>query len=447
MRSGVLVVVVAAVAACSSPGGVKFEIDPSADPGVTEVRLYVGTGDGASAAITAEGQVHDPQRAGTFWPLDDVASVDVVKVSAGSALSYTLTPVEGVDLLTVIAVGFTNGTPTSKAAAFQVPVAPEVITIWDLVLKPVADLEPGATNAVQVWGSTSDATTCVQAISPEGPHPIAFIGTAGDQDCDGHLAGTRDECDDEWHNGGTVLTTSTVSCAESVELTIPVNEMVDVCLFGGEQCLDGQPDGRGACSHAKPYCAPSELCDLCSAASDPQERFECALGLVPSMQGAGSVLPATCDLVFDLSLGDPVLCTQRLVLEPPPWAATITCSPSSPRYHSAAAGSGWSSLHAVGGVKFAFEPGMPGACALEIAVAREQGMTVGVGRIKAEHGLIAADLANGRGVVAPLRFDVQTTTSGCDMVGARSQCTAPTPSVDDTIATCLTRAPVIAPGS
>jgi hypothetical protein len=447
VRSGVLVVAAAALAsACSQPAGVKFEIDTSADPRASEVRLYVGTGGGAAAAITAEGQNHQPERAGTFWPLDDEGSVDVLKLS-GSKLSYMFTPVDGVDQVTIIAVGFTDGAPTSKAVLFNVPVRTDVISIWDLVLEPAIEVSPSvAGDAVQVWGATTHAQTCAQAVDPQAEHPIAFIGTDGDQDCDGYQKGTPEECDDEWHKGGTALTTSTLSCVESVPLKDSNTVPFDGCLVGGEYCVDGHPAGRGACSHAKPYCAPSELCTLCDQAGDAQARFDCALNLTAGMPPqAGEVTPTTCRLIFDTSMGVPVLCTQRLVLGRPTWASGLTCTPSAPTYHSASSGSGWASSLVVGGVRMAFEPGPAGDCSVEIATAHEPGMFFEVGELKNEHGLVAVDLANGRGVVGALRFDAMTSMGGCDAASVNSTCFTPINAGSETVAKCLVNAPTVDP--
>ena len=419
MRSGLLAAVVVWLAGCGPSGGLQFEVDATADPTATQVAVYVGKGGGQLASIATAGRVPSKAHAGTFWPLafDDIEIFELT--ASRRTATFSFIPGDGADRLTVVAVGLTNDVPSSVATKTLAAVRSDVIEVWQLPLETVsAGLDSPTGRGAERWGELPADQTCVRAVDREAQDPAlanVFIGTGGDQDCDGHAKLLSDgkpnpaECDDAWHRATTMPSMSTLSCMEGKQVTTLMNEQVDVCMIGAPRCTDGKPDERRECSHVVPFCAPSGLCTTCESGS-PAERFACVLGLDPP-QVPQEVPFARCEIEVNVAAVPPRACEPPVFAEPPPgwFGAGTTCS-AAPLYHPPDPAAAWGSRALIGGLSLQLSS-IPGpSCRVQIASTQIAGSTIDPTAFPA-HGLVGIQTDAGKGVIAPVVFEYKAVTT------------------------------------
>jgi len=419
MRSGGFAAVVVCLAACGSSGGLQFEVDATADPTATQVAVYVGKGGGHLASIAAAGRVPSRAHAGTFWPLafDDV---EVYELTASRrTATFSFAPGDGADRLTVVAVGLTDDVPTSVATKTLAAVRSDVVEVWQLPLEAVtAGLDPPTGRGVERWGELPTELTCVRAVDRQAQDPAltnVFIGTGGDEDCDGHPRLVKDgelnpaECDDAWHRATTVPSMSTLSCMDDKQITTPMNEQVDVCMIGAPRCTDGKPDERRECSHAVPFCAQSGLCSSCDNGT-PAERFACVLDLDPR-QVPQLLRFARCEIEVNMATMPPVVCEPAVSIDlPTAWFGGVTSCAAPPLYHPPDPMAGWGSTAEIGGISLELASNVGGVCKLQITASVATGRTIDRAAFPA-HGLVALQIDGGRGVIAPVVFEYKPVTA------------------------------------
>jgi len=446
VRPGILAAVMVWLAGCGPSGGLQFEIDATADPTASQVAIYVGKGGGVGASIAAELQQPSTLHDGKFWPLA-FDSVEILELSATDRTT-TISFVSGgdVDKLTVVAIGLTNGQPTSVATKTLASVRADVVEVWELVLQPATEqVDSTVGKAVATWGAQPGETTCVQAVDRSAPLENVFIGVPGDMDCDGYKDGKPEECDDRWHDASTTPSLDRLSCLEEHQVPDPVFGSSDACLFGAPLCVDGKPEARNDCSHLRPYCAPKGLCEVC-ASDQPAYRFECALGLDP-IQNAQQVSFVRCEIDVNMAAMPPLVCDQRLIAAAPPgWfpAGASSCMMRPPLFHASDPATSWSSTVAFGGISLQFRTNPNAtACGVEIQPTQMPGVSLDRAEYP-QHGLVALQLDSGMGAVAPILVDIRP-VSQCD-AGAIRNCVAnPVLIANETITNCLEHAPLPVP--
>ena len=433
----VLAAVMVWTAACGPSSGLQFEIDASGDPTATEIMVYVGSGYGETASIAGEGLSPETIYDGKFWPLT-FDSAEVVKLSGNRTATVSFVPGDGIEWLTIVVVGLTDGVRTSVATKINAAVRGDVVEVWDMVLEPAStDVKISAGRAVTWWGEEPDQTTCVQAVDrsePKGNQNV-FIGLSGDKDCDGFEHGKREECDDEWHHAAFTPSQDTLSCVEPNQIPDSNAGTSAVCMFGSRDCRDGMPEARVDCSHALPYCAPQGLCSECSEGT-PEESFRCALGLDPRQNP--TVAFVHCPIQVDASQSPPRLCDQTLVAVPASgWFGALTMCAGPPLFHPPEPYKPWVPTAEIGNVQIAFSAGTSlSTCNLEIGLSVKAGTTFDRSKFP-DHGLVSVDVDPGAAVVVPIVFDLVDTT----LCRADIYCTVVQGTAAETIGKCVRLAP------
>lgn len=413
MRSGLLAVVTAWFTACAPATGLQFEIDGSGDPTASEVMVYVGKGDGDSASIAAELRTPSASHAGRFWPFGlDPERFQLTATERTATLSFA--PGGDSTKVTVVAVGLTNGAPSSVATQAVTRIRTDLVEVWTLTLEPIkADVDTTTGRAVQRWGEEPGDHTCVQAVDRSAADPELrnlFIGKGGDRDCDGHRRLLADgspnpaECDDDWHDATVKPSIDTLSCMqEYVQPALP-----ELCILGGRQCVDGGSATNEGCSHALPFCAPGGLCGACARDATPDERFRCALETDPRSTSNTPISFIQCTIEINTTNGRRALCPTRLRVTPPNPATQLVCT-GTPRYHSRDPATGWTSTAKIGGLSVAFSlDGTVPGCSLDVVPTEVAGQSIASNGFS-EHGLFAATVGTNRGVVSPIVFAFEDT--------------------------------------
>ena len=430
------------LAACDPTTGLQFEIDATGDRTATEVVVYIGKGDGQAASIAAEQRTPSDLHKGRFWPFGlDPESFQLTASERTATLSFA--PGGDSSEVTIVAIGLTDGAPTSVATQAVTTIRTNLVEVWTLTLEPIeADVDKSSSRAAQRWGENPGEHTCVQAVDRAATDPALkniFIGTDGDRDCDGHRRLLADdspnpaECDDDWHDAIVKPSIDTLSCMEEHI----AQGLSEVCIVGGPQCVDGESAATESCSHLVPFCAPANLCASCDPGATPEERFQCALETSPVGGGPNDPpIPfVRCEVDVKTANGTRTVCPTRLRLVAPGSIGTQAMCSGTPRYHSRDHSTGWSSTATIGGLSmaFSFDPVAP-ECIVDIVPTQVAGQSIASSG-SSEHGLVAANVTADLGVVAPILFTFVDTAvcaspqRDCSSVGW----TAP----GETIATCL----------
>ncbi len=433
MRSGLLAIVMAWLAACEPSTGLQFDIDATGDPTATEVVVYIGKGEGEAASIAAELRAPSDLHKGRFWPIGlDPESFELTASKRTATISFA--PGGDSSKVTVVAVGLTNGIPSSVATKVVTKIRTDLVEVWTLMLEPASnDVATNTGRAVQRWGEDPGDHTCVQAVDRSATDPALtnlFIGKGDDRDCDGHRRLLDDdspnpsECDDDWHDAAATPSATTLSCLETKSLS---GGGTDACIFGGRQCTDGRPELRTDCGLAKPFCAPSALCQRCSS-GDAQERFKCAVELDPPQH---EVPHLQCALEVNVAVTPAVLCTKALTVKQP---ATLGACGTTPAYHSADPATTWTTTTEFGGIALTFtSASTPDACVALIIAKEIVGGTLDPSAAP-QHGLLSQELGIRPGVIAPIQFSVLPVQACMTSVRA---CTVAQADPTETIMACL----------
>ncbi len=423
---------------CSAPGGLELELDASADPTADAITVYIGGGKGVGASIATRGTLPASTNLGTFFP-DAHGNVEVLDLtSSRRTATLSLVPGAGAGVLTIVAVGMTGDVPTSVATQILVPINSEDIFVWKLALEPLQSVDSTSKRSVVLWGEKPDDHDCVQASDRSTDKPMfanVFVGSDGDKDCDGYpelVSGRKNpkECDDEWHGAKSTPSISTLSCMEDQTVTSGPGA-TNICLFGAPSCVDGV--GGDACNHTKPFCAPVGLCGACQM-PDPATRFACALDLDPV--STMSFPYVACSIEVDSS---GKVCPMPTRAQPPSgwYGGNPAACTGPPMFHPQARSAPWGSTATVGGINLAFASSALGSCGFQLTAALSSPNQIEASAFPA-HGLIALELTGGRGVIAPIEFELDF-VSECSMM-ARA-CVLSGQLVDPSIQNCLMLAP------
>jgi len=280
MRS-VALLGVALLVACEQ-AGVQFIVEipadygdgPDADPQVQlpdEVRLFIGTGEEHQDALGPESFAVRERRSGTYWlrdPSNVDPEIDRAPIGVGSPAVFSFGRASGVDELpVVIAVGYTNGQPTSSAAVFHARVGSTGVFQYRMGLNGAADPRDralrGRVNQLEVWGPDE----CIhvdnrrQDIQDTG-HRVAYIvGSTEDRDCDGLLEDDPKECFPDVHLGEGLSTTPT--CLNQSAIT-------NHCTVGVPRCRDTVGEDQ-SCNPSR-FCLPQQVCGQC----ETSQSWACA---------------------------------------------------------------------------------------------------------------------------------------------------------------------------
>lgn len=330
MRSAALLCL-ALLAACEQ-AGVQFIVEipadhgdgPDADPQVQlpdEVRLFIGIGDENQDALGPEGFTVGEKRSGTYWlrdPSNVDPEIDRAPIGVGSPAVFSFSHTGGVDELpVVIAVGYTNGQPTSSAAIFHARVGSSRVFQYRMGLNGAADPRDrtlrGRLNQLEVWGSDECiyADNRRQDIQDTG-HRVAFIvGSAKDRDCDGLLEDDPKECFPEVHLGEGLATTPT--CLNRSALT-------EHCTVGVPRCRDTVGEDQ-SCNPSR-FCLAQQVCSLC----DANDSWACAQDFQSRVVDTSTTYGLECSFPTRLSTTAGMgveLCETPVEIEISPPAGTL----------------------------------------------------------------------------------------------------------------------------
>ncbi|CAN5793714.1 hypothetical protein BH11MYX3_BH11MYX3_35290 [soil metagenome] len=301
MRSPIVVALVVALASACDSAGMEIVVNASADPGTPAphtVKLFIGLGDGADAAIAPapgtrrySGVMH--------WDRDPANADDSTEYGDGPA-RFVFRPGGGIDKLSVVvAVGYDeNGTPTSSAVLLGPAMGTAHVKVYSIGLNAFTDptVKPNGYNGLLLWGPSSgqqrdESCVFVQNSYPEPQSTSAMITTPGDHDCDGLPdQGDRRECLPEVWNGKRTAMRSELSCLIQPP-SVPI--LANACLLGGPACIDGiGPDT--SCTASK-YCTHPAICEPTLCGTGPG-AWQCAEDVRSSAAGMVNAPLITCDV-------------------------------------------------------------------------------------------------------------------------------------------------------
>lgn len=407
------IALLAVLAACEQ-SGVQIVVYAPADPTAAQpdtVRLFVGVPEEEARAMSPQSFTYDEARDGTFWVRDPLDAKDVLTITPPAPARFVFLPGAVAELGSVVAVGYTNGTPTSAATLFHAQFGDGAVMVYRLGLNPVADATQRADrladNQLAIWGPPGGAPdACVHFFTRRGDgdpdHRSVFLGRQDDRDCDGLRETDPRECSDDHYLAETV-----VPSLEDASCTTPMlaPNGGQWCLLGGPGCSDGIGPTAGDCSPTA-YCATEPLCARCPQAMDP---WGCATEF-PSHAvtlGVAAYTKVKCTLRAvaipnttraDLCPGD-----GTVTLVPPPGAS---CDAVRVRTQA----SGFDGRFEDDALRVDLQ--IDQACALTLA---PQGRFDLGSASSTLSGLLAIDLSSGRGLAIPLELHmiVEDTASSC----------------------------------
>jgi hypothetical protein len=440
--------------ACQA-GGLEIIVYPPADPGaqkIDEIRVYTGVG---YAEMTRMGTVSfapDRNRRGGLWGRDlDAGALPY----ESKKLSHDTEPAEFVfaargdgDRLSVIALGLTHGQVTSAIGTFELAIPSDYVAVYRVGLNAASTAKPGAPAMTQVelWGEPNEET-CVQLIDNGGYHderyPISFITTPHDEDCDGLVAGTPEECDDHFYKGFVKPSTATLTCLNDDKVGTP-GTLVPACRVGGPICADGTPaSSHTECSVDHPYCAPNDLCARCNKTDFDHPFEDCAIDPVGrDPTGLGSRYTCRIPIGKDLNGSGMKVCPHTLSIPLPFPLTALTCT--SPMFHGPKKDDGWRGRIDVGNGTYTL--GTAGTAGQSCAIVGTPTKLPDDLNAFSYGGLISIDLTAGRGVVVPLVLELEDgTTTPCSTTPVTVSCQDVDSASVLTTRTCLEQAPPTGP--
>ncbi len=399
---GAACVAIAAVAAGCDRAGLYIRVETTASDATAmadTVRLYIGVPEEGDRAIAPEGIRDGEERYGNVWVRDPSNLHDEQAIARGGIAEFVF--VDGAaqgEYGAVIAVGFTDGVPTSAGALFHVQHGADAVYEYELVLHPAATplRDPDAENQVVVWGG-SDGQSCVHVQNTRSDadahhhHRTAFVVQPGDRDCDGFAdEDYENECDSDVYQGSSPPSRSDLSCVTEV----PADNGTVRCVLGGPACLDGPAVDTG-CRESR-YCAPPMLCALCGGA----DGWGCARS-APLQSASGPMIKCA---VYALPIDNEnyQLCAETITL--PPLAVLANSAASCDRVHVISRSqTEFDAVLRNGAVSVGVTA--DASCALTLAPSG----TMQLATTAVTTGLVALGLTSGRGLAVPIRIDVVPT--------------------------------------
>ncbi|MDX2090186.1 MAG: hypothetical protein SFX73_20170 [Kofleriaceae bacterium] len=301
MRSCGLTACCVLAMACSSPktdvqivvySPTDFGEDPDAELPST-VKLFVGMDESVvDASVAPEGFQRGEERNGAYWMFEYESESQ--PISPGDPAEFRFVLDERAELGIVVAVGYTQGRPTSSATLFHVKQQGGDFTRYPIGLNASADAKDPAMrtrfNQLALWGANDQ--TCVHVenlrddVYDEGHRTAFLVRDAKDLDCDGLQDGDPLECAPTVYMGSRPPVVDELSCTSSS----------GGCRLGGAGCVDGRGAAPASCDPSR-YCAPRAICNACAANND----FNCARDL--QAQAVLDGLALVCDVYAPHSEG------------------------------------------------------------------------------------------------------------------------------------------------
>ena len=278
MRWVALVLVV--VAACSHEGGLLIDVTPT-DSSVDQIRLYIGRGDATShqtlglplAPATANQSNATPVPDVTYWARDPENELDTKEVVGGKTVRFVLVHTDTDNIPALLAVGYSGGKIVQIATKFDVQVPNKHFAMFSLDLQaPVADLAGSSMFAAGAWDPDSQTTVpyaaCAGVFDRSARYPRSMVVTPDDQDCDGFVNGSEEECTPDIYRGSRTANLDEMSCLvrDATQLS---------CVLGGPSCTDNTKRDLNACEPTG-YCAPFSVCEYC-------DTLDCAKDITKSV--------------------------------------------------------------------------------------------------------------------------------------------------------------------
>ncbi len=249
-------IVLGLVASCAQDGGVIIEVTPS-DPGVDQIRLFLGTGN-----MTKDAALELPKAATataeldhvTYWSRDAHNELDTRTIKSGQTARFVLVRSDTDHLGAVIAVGYAKGKVVEVATRFGIELPARKYAEYHLTLQRPAT--PPVSWGPDLSVDPRDAV-CIGVVDPTQQDPFArsFIVTDHDQDCDGLIEGDGRECNPDAWFGQRSANLRELTCLS--RQTTPAR-----CYLGGPTCADNKPVDTKTCSPTA-YCVPPSVCASC----------------------------------------------------------------------------------------------------------------------------------------------------------------------------------------
>ncbi|HEY1555029.1 MAG TPA: hypothetical protein VGF94_09375 [Kofleriaceae bacterium] len=371
--------IMAALAACSSPPGVaRISIAlPATTPPIESVSMFVGTGDATPVGIGPAG--YQDELSGILaWPLDDSAPFAVDAVTSDHVVFELQHGVAADDVAVAIAVADAAQGNHVAAGYLDSGLAIPETGVADFTLVLETDL------AVEVWGPPASAPaptgTCVY-LTDAAANTQEMIVAADDPDCDGY-AGSADRCDDHVYLARRGVPIEQATCDLAETFMDATDQPVLGCVIGGEVCHDETGPITGCIGGT--YCVPRRACDNCGYGPS---GLACLLD--PSMPTSESTIVCPVEVVAGQA------CPQPQRFTAPALIASHVCV-RGPMIYDIQSASWGTSVHTTGFA--ATIDNTNGNCDFDVTAT---GQLDGLLTITT---LVAADLGDGHGIAIPITF-------------------------------------------
>ena len=231
------------VAGCSlSGGGVQISVKENGST-AKQVHMFIGVGQPQDGSISVDQQALGSQ----FWYRDDHGEEDSADMVDGRANFLYHPPATSITLPIAIAVGFdAAGAVVGSAELTDINVPDHGYFTYDLPLEAATSSTVLTFDPAAGGDHSGTANRCVA----HGDH---LIVTRDDEDCDGFIDGSTQECSPRIYK-------DVQRYARPNEFTCKQPNPSGACGLGGARCTDGIGPVADAGECPSSYCAPVSTC-------------------------------------------------------------------------------------------------------------------------------------------------------------------------------------------
>ncbi len=380
------------VAACAEDHGILVLVK-SEDANVTQIRLFVGSGQPTSGSLAIPAATGPTDRSAignaTYFVRDPHDRGDIVAIDGPRTVRFAYATSDAIPL--VIAVGYdSNNEPLTAGVLHDLaaPTSANQFNAYEVDLdtrQTVFGPAGGPDGALRlgVWSrpnSPLNMSTAECAGIQTGNEEVAyFVVNPDDQDCDGYTNDQDIECRPNVYSGALAADPRHPSCL----VASPLGTVYPYCTFGGQPCKDGLGPMGGECT-ATHICTPSSVCTSCGG------TFSCATEMTNAQIDVGPFYDCAIHATND---GTRLCGGESLALERPPTGG-YDCSTVE------IGNADFGDTFAKNGMHVKISQGSPTA-GCEVSLDFDDGDTGGASSFT---GLTKFTLTNNAGVALPIRF-------------------------------------------
>jgi len=402
-------VLIASLAACET-SGMEVVVLPPAEggPSPDQIRLFIGQPPDIAVSIAPEGFTLGQQRSGYRWVRDPNNSADLLDVSPGDSVSFSfVSDGDLTELGAIIAVGYTNGVPTSAGSLFHKKTGVGNVRVFELPLYPAVDPRVASNRTallqLELWGPNPGDESCVHLLNKRpdrdlvDEHDSAFIVANGDQDCDGYADDDPVlECAPEVHDATVPPHADDLACALKASLNVTGDR---ACVLGGPRCKDGGGKDLAECSPSR-FCSPESVCTACQTLAGAAAEA-CIADPLSHAPASVNMAAIECQVATRVDNTGVKLCgdTMSVPLPVPARMPALQCGNAK----ITAAGQPLSDRIQVGTARVDVKANS--ACEFELTASGEAGPILVVGQ--STSGLVTLELDNFRGLALPVQLQLR----------------------------------------